>query len=170
MDPEKVLRLCQDIRETFDRLDDLRSLTEGKLLDPDSLVEQRLTLAGQAKLAAEEIAQTRAKGLTLGADQPITPEQVQQLVLGPLAKGEVKFVQFDGGANPIFEARDAATGKTLFIFKQIKEAEEVAAEVLSGEVVRMLGIKTPGSRALRSPHTITYTNRKKVVPAEQTVE
>lgn len=148
----------------------LKSKRQYGLMDPTDIVEQRLSLALRAWQESAKIALMKAKTPTHGAELPITELQVQQEVAARLANNEVKFEQFVGGANPVFAVKEVATGKTLFIFKQLKDTEKLAAEVLTGEILRGLGIKTPGSRALQLPHKIRVQRPKEVRPSDRDVQ
>ncbi len=143
---------------------------KNKLPDPADIVEQRLSLAIRASQESSKIARMKAKNINLGADLPIEEPEVQKEIIARLANNQVTFEQFHGGANPIFAVKDVKTGKTLFIFKQLKDADKLAAEVLSGAIVRGLGIKTPGSRALKLPHQIKVKRPNEIRPSDREVD
>ena len=131
--------------------------------DQDELVgllDDRLALVAGTEKAGGILARMRKRTHTIEADKTITDGEIGELIV-QFQKGKA-MKPLPGGTSPVFEFTDKRGRR--YVFKQLGDSEEMAAETATSGLAQALGIKAPTARRVRmgKVKAVVEENGKKV--------
>jgi len=124
------------------------------------VLDDRLALAAGTEKAGGILFRMRKRIHTIEADKTITDGEIKELI-EQFQKGST-IKPMPGGTSPVYEFTDKRGRR--YVFKQLGDSEEMAAETAASRLAQALGIKAPTARRVRmgKVKAIVEENGKKV--------